>query len=483
MMLLQIAWRHNLDGFDVALAINRLMARGAPVWWLGGSGGAIEPGDYLCEVGDDVAARLARFGVIATPWVEPIPDRAAALAYPRVALFAGTASAFPDFAFYAIALARLGFDFALVDGASIAAGALVERDIVILPAGFAVWGLDAAERVEGADVALRRFLAGGGAAVGSGGGAACLSAGRPGWAGTARALPHYSHEYLRTGVAIVSVRLGLDSVGFGCPPTLEMPYFHGPVYDELDRAVSSAATFNRLVMSGRLFVANPLEGELFDREMAGRAAILRAEGPRGHAVLFSVAPEMGDLVRKYIAFDSYVPRYLAIAGEAVMAETLRHYRMLESPSFRLILNAIHSLMLRTRPPAPRLAPAMTPLREEPAPALIAAVDRTLAALSVADDDLRAGLAETLRGDLRARLAGAPTRLAAAQAALSRGDRSALAIGRLWAEIERAAAAWTVRPDAARPPAEVLAEIETRIALLEAWCGLAEAEAHFGLSPS
>ena len=46
---------------------------------------------------------------------------------------------------------------------------------------------------------------------------------------------------------------------------------------ELDRAVSSAATFSRLVMPGHLFVANPLDDGFFRREMAGHTAIIRAE--------------------------------------------------------------------------------------------------------------------------------------------------------------------------------------------------------------
>ena len=48
-MLLHLAWRRNLDGFNVALAANRLASRGTPLWWLGGSGPAHEPGDYLVE--------------------------------------------------------------------------------------------------------------------------------------------------------------------------------------------------------------------------------------------------------------------------------------------------------------------------------------------------------------------------------------------------------------------------------------------------
>jgi hypothetical protein len=61
-------------------------------------------------------------------------------------------------------------------------------------------------------------------------------------------------------------------------------------------------------------------------------------------VLFSPHPEMGDLIRKYIALDGYVRHYLPIRGFATMRDTLRHYRIADSPSFRLVQNAIDALM-------------------------------------------------------------------------------------------------------------------------------------------
>jgi hypothetical protein len=477
-MLLHLAWRRNLDGFDLALAANRVAARGAPMWWLGVSGPAHEPGDYLCEVDEATADRIARFGIVTSRWEGELPDGAVALAPPRVALLAGTASPYPFFAYYAMALARLGFDLALVDGAAIAAGALQHYDIVVLPAGLAIWGLDAAEGVTGADAALRDFLGSHGAAIGSGAGAFYLSSGRPGWAGTASTRPVYTHEYLRTGVGIVSLRLGADSIGFGCPPTLEMPYYHGPVYAELDRSISAAATFDRLVMPGHLFINNPLDPGLFQHEMAGHGAILRAESGRGRAVLFSANPEMGDLIRKYIAFDAYVGHYLQIAGEAVMADTLRHYRPLDAPSWRLILNAIHSLMLRyepqgTMPPAP--LPSQPP---EPKTRLMPALAAALSRLPKSEDASRRALAATLRDDLRTRLAAVQERFEAVEAALAALDPPAPTIRFLWPGCEAAAVA-AIAAAGPRPLPERLAEIETAITLAEAWCRLAEAERHFG----
>src|SRR3984885_9788492 len=140
-MLLHLAWRRNLDGFDLALAANRLASHGAPLWWLGASSPLHEPGDYLCEIDSGHADRLAGFGIVAVPWTEPLPDDAVAIAHPRIALFAGTASSYPFFAYYAMALARLGFDFTLIDGEAIAGGALARFDLLVLPTEFSVWGL------------------------------------------------------------------------------------------------------------------------------------------------------------------------------------------------------------------------------------------------------------------------------------------------------------------------------------------------------
>ncbi|HEU0217772.1 MAG TPA: hypothetical protein VFQ90_14035 [Stellaceae bacterium] len=479
-MLLHLAWRRNLDGFDLALAANRLASRGAPLWWLGASGPEHEQGDYLCEVAPHYAERLAAFGVTATSWEDPLPEEAVAVAHPRIALFSGGGTPNAFFVYYAIALARLGFDFELVDGNAIIDGALTRLDLLVLPSEFPVWGLDAAEGVGGADAAVRDFLAEGGVAIGSGGGAFYLSTGRPGWSNVALARPVYTHEYLRTGVGVVSLRLGADSIAFGCPPTVEMPYYHGPVFAELDRAVSAAGTFDRLVMPGHLFVANPLDDGFFHREMAGHTAIIRAESRRGRAVLFSANPEMGDVVRKYIALEGYAARYLAIGGEAAMAEMLRHYRPLDPPCWRLILNAIHSLMLRFEPPGAMPAAPVPPQPPEPEQRLTALLDDALRSFKNADDTPLAELVGGVREEMRGRVGPLRERLRVLESAFAMLDPPAPGIRYLWAGCEAAVLAMVKDATGGnRPVAERLATFETALALAEAWCRLAEGERHFG----
>jgi len=348
--IVHLGWRANGDGFDVALAVNRLLSCGARAWWIHRSHDGVDAGDYLVEVTHAQRLGLARMGVSIAPWHAEVPSDARLLWRPVVRLFAGTASKFPYFAYYALCLLRLGIDYVGCDGASLAHGALADANLLIIPGGFATWGIDRAENASGADERVRDFLARGGAAIGSCGGAYYLSAGRPGWTGTAPAKPLYTHEYLQSGVGVVSVAMCPGPLSFGCSPTMEMPYYHGPIYDLLGSGIEVAAKFHALALPGRLAIDNPLDREAFERDIAGKPAILMAAGDRGRAVLFSPHPEMGDLVRRYIALDGYVRRYLPIRGFGTMRDTLRHYRVTDAPSFRLVLNAVHALMTGTHAP-------------------------------------------------------------------------------------------------------------------------------------
>lgn len=346
--LCHLSWRANGDNLDVALAVNRTLAAGARAWRLRTREGPFDAGDYLLELTARGQGGIGRLGLKTVPWEGRVPGAAQPLNVAAALLFAGTASRFPYFAYYALCLLRLGIAYTPCDGAALAGGALDCANLLILPGGFSTWGIDNAEDVVGADARVRAFLAEGGTAIGSCGGAYYLSAGRPGWTGTAQAKPLYTHEYLQSGVGVTTLEMREGPLALGCPPTMEVPYYHGPIYDLLGPDIEVAATFRELALSGGLAIDNPLDGDSFRRDMAGKPAILLAVGSRGRAVLFSPHPEMGDLVRKYMALDGYVRHYLPIRGFDTMRDTLRHYRVSDAPSFRLVQNAIDELMTTAR---------------------------------------------------------------------------------------------------------------------------------------
>ena len=466
--LVHLGWRENGDSFDVALAVNRLLAGGARAWRLSTSRPPAEAGDYLIELTPAQARSLAAFGVRATRWSAGLAG-AQLLQPPVVRLFAGTASKFPYFAYYGLALLRLGIDYVPCDGAALASGALDEANLLVLPGGFSTWGIDAAEDAPGADARVRAFLSAGGTAIGSCGGAYYLSAGRPGWTGTAATKPLYTHEYLQSGVGVVTLALNPGPLAFGCPRTIEVPYYHGPIYDSSDllgSGIEVAATFESLSLGARLGIDNPLDHERFVRDMKGKPAILSAAGDRGRAVLFSPHPEMGDLIRKYIALDGYVRRYLPIRGLGTMRDTLRHYRVADAPSFRLVLNAVHELMAHARSPrasasaAGGWGPSTLPetLRHGVA-ALPASVAREEGAL----------LAEIAAG-IAARVEPLVSRSAEV---MKRGEH----LSRLKPAWDHLEATIGVRDGERleRTPAQALMELELEATLLECWTRVAETD--------
>jgi hypothetical protein len=477
--IFHLGWRANGDGFDVALTVNRLLATGARAWWLHAARAGADAGDYLVELTHARQAALARRRIALTPWAASIPDDASALSRPAVLLFAGTASKFPYFAYYALCLLRLGIDYRPVDGAALADGALDDANLLILPGGFATGGIDAAEDAPGADGRIREFLGRGGTAIGSCGGAFYLSAGRPGWTGTAAAKPLYTHEYLQSGVGIVTIAMRAGPLALGCPPTLEVPYYHGPIYDVLGEGVDVAATFHSLALAGRLAIDNPLDRNRFERDMAGKPAILTTAGNRGRAVLFSPHPEMGDLIRKYMALDGYVRHYLPIRGIDTMRDTLRHYRVTDAPSFRLVHNAIHALMTDGDRPARVQAQEdhdrARASRE--APADVAAADdvdalprlcrRALAALP----DFGSGDEGDLLRDVAARIVGrvepASERVASVMTNAEGLDSLRPSKRHLTATI----AAYVRSANAAS--AQQLMEVDLAVSLLECWTRAAE----------
>ena len=469
--LIHLGWRANGDSYDVALAVNRLLAAGARAWWLTTRRDGVDAGDYLVDVSPAQHEALAGLGIATQAWPRDIPDDASPLERARVRLFAGTASKFPYFAYYALCLLRLGIDYVPCDGASLARGALDEANLLILPGGFATWGIDAAENAPGADARVRGFLGNGGAAIGSCGGAFYLSSGRPGWTGTANANPLYTHEYLQSGVAVVSIALRAGPLAYGCPPTMDVPYYHGPIYDLLGDGIQVAATYQAFVMPGRLTIDNPLDREQFGREMQGKPAILCVDGSRGRAVLFSPHPEMGDLIRKYVALDGYVRRYLPIRGEETMRDTLRHYRVGDAPSFRLVLNAAHSLL---RDGEDRSAMRSMTLRCDETvhgmgPEPVHACRRALDALPDFGDG---GQGDLLR-DIAARIAARLTAISPRLAAMLDEPGHLLKLAPAWQHLSSTMNQHAIAANAT--PAQRLMEAELGVSLVECWTSAAEVD--------
>ncbi len=469
-MLFHLSWNDNGDRFAVAVAVNRLVAAGHAAYRLHDPLGSAEAGDYLVEIGEAVGSSLATAGLILHPWQDGVPAEAAQVPAVRIAVLAGEASAYPYYGYYALALARLGLAYRPVSGADIAAGALESENLLILPGGFSNWSLDAKEQTQGADEAVRKFFREGGAAVVSCGGAFYLAKGRSTWLGLADARPRITQDYLRSGVGMVVCALTEGQHRLGLPPTLEIPYFHGPVFDEIGSNCEPLATFRQLNTAGRLFIDNPLRPEVFDDHMRGNIAVMKAEGARGRAVLFSPHPEMGDLLAKYMALETYIPHYLPIRGAQVMRETLDAYRPEESRSFLMVLNAVEDMASGARvaqsgptpEPVPEASDTIAKLR-----AWQTAWQARAAELSPSAGGMAALETHVLDG-LRPRLTNAVQELGNVLPRVTGGDGARL-IAALAAIADHAMAAW--RGSAPRRPAELLLELELAALLCEAWLSL------------
>ncbi|WP_233838852.1 BPL-N domain-containing protein [Paraburkholderia sp. ZP32-5] len=272
----------------------------------------------------------------------------------RVLIYADAAVGYPYHAYYAHALWSLGIEHRRVTAAEIVAGALDHTDLLIMPGGFATWGLDRAENVAGVDAAIARFIDEGGAYIGSCGGAFYLSSGRPGWLGLIPRKPLYSHEYLQPGVGLVNVDLAAGhALCAGLPDRIELPYYHGPIFAAAsDDGCDAPALFGGLVMPSRLFIDNPIDAAHYRAAQQGQVAIIatRAQGRR--VVLFSPHPEMGEFLRQGMATDHYVRHFLPIRGDKVMEQTLRFYEREDCIAFRLILNAVTYLDIHARDARP-----------------------------------------------------------------------------------------------------------------------------------
>lgn len=466
-----LGWRRNGDRFDVALAVNRLRARGARAWRVAADRDASEVGDYIVELEPGQRRQVEALGLRIEPWTGPLPPDAAQLAAPVAVLFAGTASRYPYYAYYALTLLRLGVAYVPVDGAALAGDALDHANLAVLPGGFSTWGIDKAEAAPGADRRMQDFLAEGGTAIGSCGGAFYLSAGRPDWTGTARAKPLYTHEYLQSGVGVVEVALEQDALAAGCPPSMEIPYYHGPIYDLLGPGLTVVGRFHALTLPGALGIPNPLDHPRFERDMKGKPAILLAEGNRGRAVLFSPHPEMGDLVRKYITLHDYVGKYLPIRGYAIMRDTMRHYRVTDAPSFRLVQNAIDLLMTTARAAHPIAELGGDP--RDTASGLCALCLAEARALPAFPPGEEGDLLRLVLGEIEAQIAPSAGR---AEAALARLDDTP--------EPGPMRAAWRYLVDtvaeqfataASRSVSQRLLELELAVSLMACWARVVEVD--------
>ena len=248
---------------------------------------------------------------------------------------------------------------------------------------------------------------------------------------------------------------------------MEVPYYHGPIYDMLGPGIEVAATFRELTLA-RLAIDNPLDRDAFQRDMAGKPAILLAAGDRGRAVLFSPHPEMGDLVRKYMALDGYVRHYLPIRGFDTMRDTLRHYRVSDSPSFRLVQNAIDELMTTARPVR---APAPMPEADGDTAAnddIVALCRSEANALPDFGSSAEAGLLRDVAARIRARVDAIGPRNGAVLTVAG----EATGLRPCWRHLAATMSAHSGAAPA-RTAAQRLMELDLAVALVENWTRAAE----------
>lgn len=358
----RLSWSPRGEELGIAVLAHRAALRGHKV--------LLTPGGYA---GPAALARAAqRFGLRGASGDASGDETQGAIAPPRIVLYCGAAIGYPYYAYYSHCLWSLGLAYRRAEAADIAGGMLDSADLLILPGGFATWGLDRIEAQDGVDDAIRGFLARGGACIGSCGGGFYLSEGRPHWLGMIDAKPRFTHEYLQTGACMLNVRLDDAALRRDLPETVELAYYHGPVYEPGERRSSALGTFQSHIMSTRLFIDNPLEAQRFEQIMRERVAILSGRSPDCRVIAFSPHPEMGEFLRKGMALDGYVRKYLPIRGRKTMEETLRFYAREDCLGFRLVLNA--ALMLGAFDAAGRAGTSWAPLPRRSLPHDLAQAD-------------------------------------------------------------------------------------------------------------
>jgi hypothetical protein len=173
---------------------------------------------------------------------------------------------------------------------------------------------------------------------------------------------------------------------------------------------------------------------------------------------------MGDLIRKYMALDGYVRRYLPIRGYGTMSDTLRHYRVADAPSFRLVLNAVEELMMHAR--APRAASLAA------SAASGGALAETLRQAAAALPSPGAGAEGALLGEIAAAIKVRIVPLATRAAEAMRHPERLVRLKPAYDHLLLAMAAHGAG-SLERTAAQSLMELELGVTLLECWTRVAE----------
>ena len=126
------------------------------------------------------------------------------------------------------------------------------------------------------------------------------------------------------------------------PPTMEVPYYHGPIYDLVGPGIDVAATFRELTLAGPAChrqSARPRQVSSATWPATRRScSATEASRPRRVVLAASGDGRSDPQVHRARWIRAALPAHPRLS--APCATTLRHYRICDSPSFRLVQNAI-----------------------------------------------------------------------------------------------------------------------------------------------
>jgi hypothetical protein len=241
----------------------------------------------------------------------------------KIALYSGN-GADAQFARPLIDVLKNGsYDFSMLDDGDIRRGRLETFDVMVVPgspdagecyySGLGDMGYDK----------IRDFVANYGCYLGICGGAylplSSCGAKNPYWLGIVDATDDEDLDYWRAGSGFVRCRVDdadhpvFSSVVLGSAPTLNLIYWEGPSIRLTGRNVRSLARFESLLASGKDPLKphwdmldnvmaeeavrkwhNCLDGNLFEKILAGRCAFAEASYGKNKLLLYSPHPEMGN---------------------------------------------------------------------------------------------------------------------------------------------------------------------------------------------